>query len=201
MPGEEPGSGRVGAPLTHPRTRAVTRGSLTGRCPGLHAAETQLLEAQAGPLPRLCPALSPRGQLPGTGPLGWICTSCEGQAPRPAQGCGLRAGMLQARRCCGGARRNPEQGCCGTYTSTGCSKRTSPRLCWASPGLPFSPAALGRPSLPPRQSVYKHPAWSGSQGLAPKTDSQGSLRLSPHSPLLASSPSCFPLYMHIYMLP
>ena len=90
---------------------------------------------------------------------------------------------------------------CGQCSTSESNTNRGSCLCWASPGLPFAPAALGRPSLPPRKSVYKQPAWSGSQGLAPKTDSQGSLRLSPHSPLLASSPSCFPVYVHIYMLP
>ena len=145
MPGEEPGSGRVGAPLTHPRTRAVTRGSLTGRCPGLHAAETQLLEAQAGPLPRLCPALSPRGQLPGTGPLGWICTSCEGQAPRPAQGCGLRAGMLQ--------------GCCSPGGAVGALAETRSRAAV----VPTHPQGARRGPAP--ACAGRHPAFPSPQPL------------------------------------
>lgn len=79
--------------MTHPRTRAVPvmERSLSGRGPGPHAAEAQAsgLPGPTPPEPLARTVL--RSQLPGTGPLGWICTSCEGQAPGPAQGSGLRA--------------------------------------------------------------------------------------------------------------
>ena len=89
----------MGAPLTRPRTGAVpspvtvTERSLTGRGSGPQAAEAQAsgLPGRTNPEPPARTAL--RSQLPGTGPLGWICASCEGQAPGPAQGSGLGVGM------------------------------------------------------------------------------------------------------------
>ena len=191
----------MGASLTRPRTRAVpsqvTSAVSQAEVPALTLQRLRLQDSQAGPLPSPRPA--PPCAVSSLAPAPWAGSArpVRGRHPGQLRAVGGGWGSLQTPGRCGGAHRNPEQGCCGTYTSTEDQPPDGTR--------PLHRAGRHPPSLRPsgsRQTVPSSEAVSvgaadrvGQQGLDPKTDSQEALRLSP------PSPSCFPSYMHIYMLP
>lgn len=112
--------------------------------------------------PRPCPALSPRdsslAQAPGAG----SARPVKGRHSRPAQGCGPRAGTPAGPEVPGGARRNPEQGCCGTWAGHHrvLQEDQPPPRAWVSPGLPFAPSR-------PRQTIPSSEAISVQAFLQP----------------------------------